>query len=278
MTSKISQTIGFVGAGQMARALAGGFVTGELADSSQIRACDPSEVALQQFQAALPDASTAADNAEVAACDVVFLAVKPQHMATVLADLRCKLSADQLVVSIAAGVTIDTLQAGLAPGVRIVRVMPNTPCLIRKGACGFSLGATATSEDGQLAEQMLREVGVAIQVDEKHLDAVTGLSGSGPAYVFVMIEALADGGVAMGLARDVALQLAAQTVLGAAEMVATGSGHPSELKDQVTSPGGTTIAGLKALEEGGLRASLMAAVQAATERSQELGASSFSNS
>ena len=272
MTSKITQTIGFVGAGQMARALAGGFVAGELIDGSQVHACDLSQAALDAFAAQVTGASTSSAIDEVAKCDIVFLAVKPQHISGVLESLQPHITDKQLVVSIAAGVTLAKLAEGLAHGVRIVRVMPNTPCLVRKGACGFSLGAAATNEDGRRVEQMLSSVGVTVQVDETHLDAVTGLSGSGPAYVFVMIEALADGGVAMGLTRDVALKLAAQTVLGAAEMVATGGGHPGELKDQVTSPGGTTIAGLKALEDRGIRASLMAAIEAATIRSRELGA------
>ncbi len=272
MNTTLKQTIGFVGAGQMARALAGGFVAGGLAKGSQIRASDPSEAALEGFRAAVPDASTATSNASVTDSDVVFLAVKPQFMADVLSDISAAITDRQLVVSIAAGVTLETLAAGLAPGARLIRVMPNTPCLVRQGACGFSLGQHATPDDAKLVAAMLSAVGLAIEVDEKQLDAVTGLSGSGPAYIFVLIEALADGGVAMGLARDVALKLAAQTVRGAAEMLVTGTAHPGELKDQVTSPGGTTIAGLKALEDRGLRSALMAAVEAATLRSRELGA------
>ncbi|MCG8587169.1 MAG: pyrroline-5-carboxylate reductase [Pirellulales bacterium] len=271
MGSTISQTIGFVGAGQMARALAGGLVEGGLVEGSQIRACDPAAAARDRFLEAVHDASTSSDASEVAGSDVVFLAVKPQYMAGVLDELKPRIGPGQLVVSIAAGITIDAIQSALAHGVRLVRVMPNTPCLVRKGACGYSLASTATETDGQLVRELLSAVGMAVQVDEKHLDAVTGLSGSGPAYVFVAIEALADGGVAMGLPRDVSVQLAAQTVVGAAAMVAEGGGHPGELKDQVTSPGGTTIAGLKALEDRGLRAAFMAAVEAATERCRELG-------
>lgn len=270
MSSKLTQTIGFVGAGQMAKALAGGFVASGQIDAAQIRACDPSQSALARFGQEIPGASTAVDPADVAASNIIFLAVKPQYMAGVLDELRSEIHSEQLVVSIAAGVTIETLQAGLTHGVRIIRVMPNTPCLVRKGACGFSLAPAATADDGQIVEQLLSSVGVAVEVDEHHLDAVTGLSGSGPAYVFVAIEALADGGVAMGLSREVAVKLAAQTVLGAATMVGRG-GHPGELKDQVTSPGGTTIAGLRALEEHGVRAAFMDAVQAATERCRELG-------
>ena len=155
--------------------------------------------------------------------------------------------------------------------VRLVRVMPNTPCLVGQGACGFCLGEKATDDDGRLVEQLLQSVGLAYQVEEKLLDAVTGLSGSGPAFVYTIIEALSDGGVRMGLPRQVATALAAQTVRGAAEMVLATGEHTGALKDRVTSPGGTTIAGIQALESGGLRAALMAAVEAATRRSTELG-------
>jgi pyrroline-5-carboxylate reductase len=155
--------------------------------------------------------------------------------------------------------------------VRLVRVMPNTPCLVGQGACGYCLGENATAEDGRLVEQLLGSVGLAYRVDEKLLDAVTGLSGSGPAFVYMVVEALSDGGVRMGIPRPVATALAAQTVRGAAEMVLATGEHTGVLKDRVTSPGGTTIAGIQALESGGLRAALMAAVEAATRRSIELG-------
>lgn len=266
-----TQTIGFVGAGQMARALAAGFVAGHVAQGKQIRASDPVPAALEGFAASVPGASTSQDNAEAACCDVVFLAVKPQQLPGVLADIKSHVTPKQLVISIAAGVTLDALSAGLADSVRIVRVMPNTPCLSGEGACAFALGTNATAEDALLVEAMLSSAGIAIQVEEKHLDAVTGLSGSGPAYVFLMIEALADGGVAAGLPRETAMKLAAQTVKGAAAMTLDASEHPGQLKDRVASPAGTTIAGLHVLEERGVRAALMAAVKAASQRSQELG-------
>jgi pyrroline-5-carboxylate reductase len=267
----LTQTIGFIGAGQMARALAQGFVSAGLAAGRQIVYCDPVAKAGEDFGKNVGSARQAASNAElVKQADVIFLAVKPQNMPAVLAEVGGSVASDKLVVSIAAGITLSKLCDGLKTN-RVVRVMPNTPALIGQGASAYALGQGATAADGQLVGQLLAAVGRAFQVDEKLLDAVTGLSGSGPAYVYVMIEALADGGVRMGLPRDIALALAAQTVRGAAEMVLTSGEHPAALKDKVTSPGGTTIAGLAALEDRGLRAALIAAVEAATRRSQELG-------
>ena len=237
----------------MARALAGGFVRAAPVRPEQLIASDTSAAALEAFAAAVPGAKTAGSNAEVAAAaDVLVLAVKPQQVAAVLADLKASLAGRPLLVSIAAGVRLAAPAAGLPPGVRLVRVMPNTPCLVGQSASGYCLGPGATAADGQLVSQLLESVGRAFAVEEKLLDAVTGLSGSGPAFVYVMIEALADGGVQMGLPRNVALALAAQTVKGAAEMVLSTGEHPALLKDRVASPGGTTISGLAALEQGGV--------------------------
>jgi pyrroline-5-carboxylate reductase len=205
--------------------------------------------------------------------DCLFLAVKPQQMADVLGQLAGRLNDRQLVVSVAAGVPLATISKALGAGPRLVRVMPNTPCLIGQGASAYCLGPGTRADDGQLVGRLLESVGLAFQVEEKLLDAVTGLSGSGPAFVYLMIEALSDGGVRMGLPRDVALALAAQTVRGAAELVISSRQHPAVLKDQVASPGGTTIAGLQTLETGAVRGVLMAAVEAATRRSAELGKS-----
>jgi pyrroline-5-carboxylate reductase len=191
-------------------------------------------------------------------------------MPAVFEELAGKLRPEHLVVSIAAGVTLARLAAGLKTD-RLIRVMPNTPALVGQGASAYSLGAQATAADGALVEELLSAVGQAHRIDERLLDAVTGLSGSGPAFVYVLIEALSDGGVRMGLPREIATALAAQTVRGAAEMVLTSGEHPAVLKDKVASPGGTTIAGLAALEDRGLRGALIAAVEAATCRSQELG-------
>jgi pyrroline-5-carboxylate reductase len=267
----LTERIGLIGAGQMATALGQGIVQSGLVDAKRLLASDPVAEARDRFARATGGRTTA-DNAAVAAeADVLILAVKPQQIAQVAAELRGKLDARKLVVSIAAGIRLATLADRLGPGPRLVRVMPNTPCLVGQGACAYSLGENATAGDGELVERLLGSVGVACRVDEKLLDAVTGLSGSGPAFVYVIIEALSDGGVRMGLPRAIATQLAAQTVRGAAEMVLTTGEHPGVLKDRVASPGGTTIAGLQALEEGGLRAALMAAVETAARRSAELG-------
>ncbi|MCH8921695.1 MAG: pyrroline-5-carboxylate reductase [Planctomycetes bacterium] len=268
----LTENIGFIGGGQMARALAEGFVRAGLIQAGQLIASDPAEDAREAFAAAVPGARVTADNAEVAAgSQVIFLAIKPQYMDIVLDELSGHVTADHLVVSIAAGVRLAALAEKLGKGQRLIRVMPNTPALVGQGASAFALGGAATEQDAALVEQLLQAVGMAFRVDEKLLDAVTGLSGSGPAFVYVMIEALSDGGVRMGLPRHIATALAAQTLRGAAEMVLAGSEHPGVLKDRVATPGGTTIAGLQALENGSLRATLIAAVEAATRRSVELG-------
>jgi pyrroline-5-carboxylate reductase len=192
-------------------------------------------------------------------------------MSQALAEIRSAIRADALVISIAAGITIERLASGLPVGQRIVRVMPNTPCLIGRGASGFSLGKHATAEDGKLVAALLSAVGVAHEVPERLLDAVTGLSGSGPAFVYSMIEALAEGGVASGLSPELAAELSARTVAGAAEMVVQTGETPAVLRDRVTSPGGTTVAGLKVLDERDMKDAVVEAVKAATRRSEELG-------
>jgi len=269
----LRQKIAFIGAGQMARALARGIVAAQLVRPDQISASDPSAEAREQFSAAVPGARVSADSGQVASqADVVFLSVKPAHMPQVLADLRTKVSANHLVISIAAGIRVRTIAEGLSRNGRLVRVMPNTPCLVGQSASGYCLGPGTTPADAELVERLLGSVGRAFAVEEKLLDAVTGLSGSGPAFVYIMIEALSDGGVRMGLPRATATALAAQTVKGAAEMVLSTGDHPAVLKDRVASPGGTTIAGLQVLEAGGVRAALIGAVEAAARRSAELGA------
>lgn len=254
----------------MAQALAKGLVESSLVDAEALSAADPSPDARQAFEAIAPAAFTGDDNAEVAKrSDVIFLAVKPQFLGEACELLAPALDG-QLVVSIVAGATLYQLHLHLSTH-RIVRVMPNTPCLVGAGAAGYSVGSEVSAEDRELVHQWLEAVGVAVQVPESQLDAVTGLSGSGPAYVFVLMEALADGGVRMGLPRAVALQLAAHTVRGAAELQIRTGEHPGILKDRVASPGGTTIAGLQALEDHSFRAAAMAAVEAATRRAEELG-------
>ncbi len=266
-------TIGFVGAGQMARALAKGFVAANLVAAEQVIAFDPFPAASAEFADLIPDSKIAKSNEEVVeACDVVIIAVKPQVVAAAIFELAKATASETLFVSIVAGTPLATLCSGLKSE-RVVRVMPNTPCLVGAGASGYSLGAGASLDDGELVGRLLNSVGIAFQVPESQLDAVTGLSGSGPAYVYTMIEALSDGGVRAGLPRATATALAAQTVFGAAQMVLSTGEHPGVLKDRVTSPGGTTIAGLQVLEQHGLRAALIDAVEAATARSQELGQS-----
>jgi pyrroline-5-carboxylate reductase len=263
--------VGFLGAGQMATALAAGWARAGLLDSQRSRASDPVPAARQAFEQATGVRAVATNAEVVAAGDVLVLAVKPQVMAAVLAEVRPHVGARHLVVSIAAGVTLKTLADGLGAGTRLVRVMPNTPCLVGASASGYAGGPAATAEDVALVGKLFGAVGTAFALPEHLLDAVTGLSGSGPAFVYVLIEALADGGVRVGLPRDVAQALAAQTVLGSAKMVLETGRHPAALKDAVASPGGTTIAGLHALERGGFRAALIDAVEAAARRSAELG-------
>jgi pyrroline-5-carboxylate reductase len=254
----------------MATALAKGWLRAGLVGTGNCRASDPLGAARQSFSAET-GCRVGADNREVAAVsEVLVVAVKPQSMTGLLEEIR-SFVAGRLIISIAAGITLRQLVAGLGPDCRLVRVIPNTPCLIGCSASGYSPGANATPEDIALVDRLLNAVGVAFRLPEHLLDAVTGLSGSGPAFVYLMIEALSDGGVRVGLPRDVATALAAQTVLGAAKMVLETQSHPGVLKDMVASPGGTTIAGLHALERGGVRGALIDAVEVATRRAAELG-------
>lgn len=263
-------TLGFVGAGKMATALAAGFIRAGLVSEKQILASDPSEAARQSF-AKETHGRTTESNAEVVNfARVIVLAVKPGQVRDVLSEARGFI-ADHLLISIAAGVPLATLEAALPAGARVIRVMPNTPALVGASASAFALGKAARREDGDLAQRLLGTVGLAFELKEALLDAVTGLSGSGPAYVYLVIEALSDGGVAAGLPRDVATRLAAQTVLGSGKMVLETGLHPGALKDMVASPGGTTIEGLCELEKGGLRGTLINAVRAAAEKSKKLG-------
>jgi pyrroline-5-carboxylate reductase len=269
MASKLS--IGFLGAGKMATALAKGFIRAGLVTPKDIIASDVSDAACAAF-AKETGAKTTAVNSEVAkSANVLILAVKPHQVTGALEEIRDSLSEDHLIISIAAGITIARLQAGISEDARVIRVMPNTPALVGFSATGFALGKSAGAADAELATKLFSSVGVAFQVNESLLDAVTGLSGSGPAYVYMFIEALSDGGVAAGLPRDIATKLAAQTVLGAAKMVLETGQHPGALKDMVTSPGGTTIEGVHELEKGKLRGTVMSAVRAASDKSKKLG-------
>jgi pyrroline-5-carboxylate reductase len=204
---------------------------------------------------------------------VLVLAVKPDQVNGVLAEVRDHFTPNHVLISIAAGVTLARLESGLPAGARVIRVMPNTPAMAGASATGFASGKSARRADAKLAERLFSSVGIALELKESLLDAVTGLSGGGPAYVYTFIEGLSDGGVAAGLPRSVATQLAAQTVLGGAKMVLETGLHPGVLRDMVTSPGGTTIEGLHELEKGRLRATVMSAVRAAADKSKKLGQS-----
>jgi pyrroline-5-carboxylate reductase len=269
--------IGFLGAGAMGEALAGGLVAAGV-PAARLQAADPDPARRSRVSEALGIAAGADNAALVATSDVVVLAVKPGLVAEVLAGVRkagAEAAARPLWISIAAGVPIARLAAGLPPGARIVRAMPNTPALVRAGATAFAANPAATDSDRALAQTLFESVGLAWEApDEALLDAVTGLSGSGPAYVFVFLEALGDAGVRAGLPREAAHRLACQTVLGSAKLALESGLHPGQLKDRVTSPGGTTIAGLARLEAEGFRRAVLDAVEAATRRARELGGQS----
>jgi pyrroline-5-carboxylate reductase len=269
MASKL--TIGFLGTGKMATALAKGFIHAGLVSPRQVIGSDTVPNARVAFgkETGARVSTTNLGVAEFAS--VLILAVKPDQIDAVLGEIGGRFTPGQLLISIAAGVPTTKLEAALPARARVIRVMPNTPALVGASASGYALGKAATRADGALALRLFSALGVAFQLKESLLDAVTGLSGSGPAYVYQFIEALSDGGVASGLPRDVATKLAAQTVLGAAKMVLETGQHPGALKDMVTSPGGTTIEGLHELEKGKLRGTVMSAVRAATEKSRKLG-------
>lgn len=263
--------IGLIGGGNMAAALARGLVASGRVTAANVRASDPSEArrALLTKEYGIAASDSNADLTRWAS--VVVLAVKPQYIEPAVASISGALTPEHTVVSLAAGVPLAVLEARLPAGTRVVRAMPNTAAIALAGATAISAGTRATGEDLETARALFEAVGSVAVCDEALLDAVTGLSGSGPAYVMLMIEALADGGVKMGLPRETALMLAAQTVYGSAKLLLESKEHPARLKDMVTSPAGTTIAGLHALEAAGVRAGLIDAIERATRRSRELG-------
>jgi len=263
--------LGFIGGGNMAEAMIRGLLKAQLLGPQEILASDVTAERLTYLQQTF-GIRTSRDNAEVAGkADIVLFAVKPQIMSPVLDGLLDVITEEKLLISIAAGISTRLIAEKFPGKVRVIRVMPNTPALVLEGASALAPGAAATPEDLELAKRLFAAVGKVVVVEETLMDAVTGLSGSGPAYIFMIIDALSDAGVKVGLSRKVAQLLAAQTVLGAARMVLETHKHPGELKDMVTSPGGTAIAGLHTLEAGGLRTTLINAVEAATRRSMELG-------
>ena len=258
----LKEKIGVIGAGKIGSAIVRGVIRAGLVAKDQVMASDVSD-ALRQSIAKDLGIKVTPDNGKV--CDfanIVILAVKPQIVHSVVKEVAKKLGTAKLLVSVAAGVPLAGIEASLAQGARVVRVMPNIPCVVGAGASGYAGDPPALGEG---------HGGIGLAVEEKYLDAVTGLSGSGPAYVFLFIESLADGGVQVGLSREVALKLALQTVYGSARMALESVKHLGELRDEVTSPGGTTIAGLYALEQRGFRGAVMDAIVSATRRSQELG-------
>eukprot|EP00210_Caulerpa_lentillifera_P003255 g3107.t1 len=255
----MSISIGFLGAGQMAEALAVGFINKSGVQRNQIHFCDPASSRVKIFTdfGAIHHNSSS----EVAKhSQLIFVAVKPQYVTTVLTEIEPVLTPQQIVISIAAGITLQNMISILGVDSKVIRVMPNTPCLVGEMAGAMAIGGKATKEDAELVLGLFDSIGKIFQLDEKLLTAVTALSGCGPAYVFLMIEALSDGGVLAGLPRDVAMQLAAQTVLGSAKMVLESGKHPGALKDMVTSPGGVTIAAVKELENGSFRGTLINAM------------------
>jgi len=263
--------VGFLGAGKMALALAKGIIKAGVVKAENVLASDPVEAARAAFTVETGAKSVNSNVDVLKFAHVVVVAVKPDQVNDLLGEIKNVFTWNHLLISIAAGVPISRFQTALGLEARIVRVMPNTPALVGASASAFALGKSARVEDSRLAEAIFAAVGVAYQVKETLLDAVTGLSGSGPAYAFLLIEGLSDGGVAAGLPRDVATRLAAQTLLGSAKMVLETGLHPGALKDMVTSPGGTTIEGVHELEKSGVRGALMNAVRAATEKSKKLG-------
>ncbi|MCX7598179.1 MAG: pyrroline-5-carboxylate reductase [Armatimonadetes bacterium] len=264
---------GVIGTGVMGRALLAGCIQAGVVDPAQVIAYDAEPSVLAAVCGELGVAA-GRDNAEVvSSADTVLVAVKPQQLAAALEPVRGAWQPGMLLISIAAGVSIRRLQSLTHPDLAVARVMPNILCLVGAAASGVAFSPQVTEAQQCYTLSLLDAVGIAVPVEERLLDAVTGLSGSGPAFVALVIEALADGGVAAGLPRQQALTLAAQTVMGAGKYVLERGEHPGLLKDRVASPSGTTIAGLKALEAGGLRAALIEAVVRATERSRELGQS-----
>jgi len=272
MTTLKTKTLGFLGAGNMAGAIVDGLLHGKVLAPDRILASDAKPERLEHLRKVRGIRTTGDNHALVRECDVVVLAVKPQVIDKVLKEVGGSVRGDQLVVSVAAGVPIEAIEARLPAGSHVVRAMPNTPATVQAGATAIAGGAHAIDADLRVARELFEAVGRVVTLDESLLDAVTGLSGSGPAYVMLIIEALADGGVKVGLHRDTALLLAAQTVFGSAKLLLETGEHPGRLKDMVTSPGGTAIAGLHTLESGGLRTTLIDAVEVATKRAGELGA------
>jgi len=266
-----TKKIAFIGVGAMGSALAKSAVASGVYRPEEVLVCDIVESQARKVANEIGAESEVDPAAAVRHASTVVIAVKPKDVSGLLESVRPAATFQKLFISIAAGISIRTIEGLLPEGTPVVRVMPNTPCLVGAGMSVYAVGGSAKPQHEEVVSRLFGAVGLVEKAEESLLDAVTGLSGSGPAYFFLMLEALADGGVKMGLPRPLALKLAAQTCLGAAKMVLDTGEHPAVLKDRVASPGGTTIAGLSALEEGRVRWSLIRAVELAAQRSREIG-------
>jgi len=259
-----------IGGGKMGGIIAQGLVNRQIISAKNIHVTDIDASRLKVLRSSLK-IKTSSDNPRAAGeSDIVILAVKPQNMAATLADIKSSMDKSKVVISIAAGITTKFIETHLGKGIRVVRVMPNTPALIGEGAAAVAAGRHAKAGDLRIARTIFNAVGISVEVQEKLMDAVTGLSGSGPAYFFLIIEALIDAGVRNGLSRDLAKKLATRTMLGAARLCIESDKEPAELRAMVTSPNGTTFAGLNVMESKNIHAILAATVTAATRRSREL--------
>jgi pyrroline-5-carboxylate reductase len=271
MNSNNLGKLAVIGTGAMGASLTKGVIAAGLFKPGDVTMSDIDSAKLKVCADTLGVNITKDNSEAVKGADIILLALKPNIMPIALSQISNSLQSGQLLISIAAGVKLQTMESHLPEGSAVIRAMPNTPSMVMAGATAFCRGNSCTDKHAEMGKNFFDAVGVSMEVQEKMLDAVTGLSGSGPAYVYIMIEALSDAGVRVGLTRDVALRLAAQTVMGSALMVIQSGEHPGALKDKVTSPGGTTIAGIDALEKSGFRSALIEAVKAATKRSEELG-------
>lgn len=266
-----NETVAVIGAGNIGRSIIGGLIHSDLVAPEQVIATRRTQAALDDLQDEFPGLRTATDNVSaVREATIVVLSTKPQSRAEVITEIRDHIARDALLVSVLAGVTTERLQLALGQDQPVVRVMPNTPALVDEGATAISGGTYASRDDIDTVRAIFEAIGTVVETREGLMDAVTGLSGSGPAYVYMFIEALTDAGVKQGLSRPVAGQLAAQTVYGAAKLVLETGKHPAILRDEVTTPGGTAIAAVSELESRGLRTTLINAVATATERSKQL--------
>lgn len=267
----LGRTVGFIGTGNMAEAMLKGMLATGVVSPDKVAGSDPRRERVNQLKQKYGIHATTHNEDVMRRAEVVILSVKPQILVPICDEISPHLKPRATVISIAAGVPLSVIEAHLPRGTHVIRAMPNTPALVGAGATALAPGTHASDDDLAIAHRIFDSIGKTVALDENQLDAVTGLSGSGPAYVFLIIEALSDAGVKVGLSRYTAQALAAQTVLGSAKLLLETGEHPGMLKDMVTSPGGTAIAGLHTLEAGGLRTTLINAVESATRRSRELG-------